>query len=275
MDEREQHPPLEFAELAQPPTEAETPPPGRPCPVCGQPMVTERRSGVAVEICHDHGVWLAGEALSAMLTRSGRRGGTVWKSAAVGLCVLQILGISGSVLAAAWDIESICGTGPTFSLVGVLVAFGYRISRSLSSVVFGLSAAVVSAACFVWIFTLSWSPGDAQHPVSSALIGYEMLILPVGWFALYRTLRPRAAKSAGDDRPWQFGIGSLLALTAVLAVMMGFARLVYLASNDVRLAVAAGLLALAVTGISIVVFVSIKQIDDAAAASQSRRPGQA
>ena len=106
------------------------------------------------------------------------------------LCGLQILGVSGAVIAAAIDIESIVVTGPVFSVLGILVALGSLASRSAFNAIFGLSAVAMSLFCLTLIASLSWSPGDAQKPVSTILICYETLLLPVGLLALYRTLVP-------------------------------------------------------------------------------------
>ena len=110
---------------------------------------------------------------------------------------------------------------------------------------------MVSVFWFVWIVSLSWSPGDAQVPVSSALIGYELLFVPVGWVALYRTLRSPELEPAKDERPWQFGIGGLLVATAVLAVALGVGRMVYDHGHEVQLAVAVGLFVLSAVGTGI------------------------
>ncbi|MBN2474740.1 MAG: zf-TFIIB domain-containing protein [Pirellulales bacterium] len=264
MNEQKHQPPPELAEaaasadLAAPPTDNAPPdhagPPNmRPCPVCGQPMATEQRSGVTVKACSRHGVWFENERFEELSGKGRQVGGSRWRPVAIGLCVAQILGISISVVAAAIEIETICATGPTFTILGVMVALGYRVSRSPSSLAFGLSAAVVTVACFVWINLFSWGPDDAQGPVTSALIGYELLVLPVGGVALYRTLRPLTSAPSRGDSHWQFGIGGLLATTAVLAVAMGVGRSVALYGRNVRVGIAAGLLVLATVSIGVAV----------------------
>jgi hypothetical protein len=213
-------------------------------------MTTRHLGGISVEVCDEHGVWVEGRSQQILCRLRGgvRRLGRLTAGT---LCVLQILGISVSVLAAIWDIESITWTGPIFSMVGVLVALDSRVSRSASHVLFGLSTAAVSVFCLFWIVSLSWSPRDAAVPVSSALICYELLIMPVGCLALYRTLRPLEPHGATDSRPWQFSIGGLLLATAVLAVALSAGRLVYDYGQGVRVAVAAALLVLSIVGIGI------------------------
>lgn len=215
-------------------------------------MVADRLQRISVEVCGEHGVWFEGrpeQVLSTFARTTGRLG----KLTAGVLCVLQILGVSGSVVAAVMEIESILWTGPVFSFLGLLVALGSWTSRSASNALFGLSATTVSAFWLVWIISLSWGPNDAQVPVSSALIGYELLFVPVGWVALYRTLRSPEPEPAKVERPWQFGIGGLLAATAVLAVALGVGRMVYDHGHGVRLAVAVGLFVLSAVGTGITV----------------------
>jgi len=48
----------------------------RPCPVCGRVMLLERRKGIRIDVCDDHGIWLDNgelEAITAGLRRRLRR----------------------------------------------------------------------------------------------------------------------------------------------------------------------------------------------------------
>lgn len=140
------------------------------------------------------------------------------------LCVLQIVGVSGSVVAAAVDIESIIVTGPVFTLLGFAVAGGWIVSRRLPIAIFGLSPGLVSLLLFLLIYLLRWGPHDAQFPVTLTLLGYELLIVPVGLLALYQM-----ATSDGQVAPprWQFNLRSLLLLTAAVAILCGAGRLAF------------------------------------------------
>ncbi len=64
------------------------------------------------------------------------------------LCVVQLLGVCGSVVASTVEIESIVFTGPAFSLLGIVVACDWRVSRKVSTLIFGLSASVVRVFVF-------------------------------------------------------------------------------------------------------------------------------
>ncbi|MHC5055571.1 MAG: TFIIB-type zinc ribbon-containing protein [Planctomycetota bacterium] len=38
----------------------------RPCPVCGRKMLLERRKGIRIDVCDDHGIWLDNGELEAI-----------------------------------------------------------------------------------------------------------------------------------------------------------------------------------------------------------------
>lgn len=42
----------------------------RPCPICGTKMASEKREGVLIDVCVDHGVWLDKGELESVLLRS-------------------------------------------------------------------------------------------------------------------------------------------------------------------------------------------------------------
>lgn len=235
----------------QPPPVASSPPPALlNCPVCGAPLAPGYRWGCRIDICGEHGIWLNKDGAS-------RRTGWLRRAHVpfAVLCVLQVLGISGAVIAAAVDIESIVVTGPVFTVLGILVALGSLASRSPYNAVFGLSAGAMSLACLVWIASLSWSPSDAQQPVTTALLCYETLIVPIGLLALRRTVLPPVAAAISVARSWQFGIRHLLTTTSLVAVMLAVGRLGYEHGDDVRLGIAVGLAAGSVIGLGLALFV--------------------
>jgi len=58
------------------PENAQLVPPGqRPCPICGRHMQVEQFSGVPIDVCRDHGLWLDVGELPTILAqaRSGER----------------------------------------------------------------------------------------------------------------------------------------------------------------------------------------------------------
>jgi len=174
------------------------------------------------------------------------------------LCVAQLLGIAGSAIAATVDIESIVGTGPIFSLVGLAVAVGCVISKSPANLFFGLSTPAFSLCIFFWIFTKSWSPQQAAVPVSTTILGYELLLVPLGLYALYRTLAP-AAKTR-SARPWQFNLRSLFILMFIAALTLGAARpFLHVVGPGLRHYVAIVLCVFTLFGVGVTLWLSLRR----------------
>lgn len=42
----------------------------RPCPICGKHMTADKKQGIQVDVCHDHGVWLDRGELSAVIGKT-------------------------------------------------------------------------------------------------------------------------------------------------------------------------------------------------------------
>ena len=169
------------------------------------------------------------------------------------ICVLQIVGIAGSVVAAAIDIETILAAGPIFSGMGLIVALRAWASRSVANVVFGLSAAAMSVFLFCLIVSLGWGPGKAQVPVSVILIAYELVIVPIGLFSLFRILKP-APKDLVTRFP-QYSLRSLFLLMSLTAVAAAGSKTLYNAGVDAYRSVATVLwIATVLATICVVVF---------------------
>ena len=137
-------------------------------------------------------------------------------------CIVLLLGISSSAIAAMHDIQSILAYGRTLSVLGLGVALGCMVSRSAASLLFGLSTPALSLGIFFLIFWKSWSPSQAAIPVALIILGYEALVVPLGLYTLYRTLAP--APRTFHPRAGQFNLGSLFMLMLILFLTLGVAR---------------------------------------------------
>jgi len=181
------------------------------------------------------------------------------------LYVLQLLGVCGSVVAAAIEIESIMASGPIFSILGFVVAFGWFASRSISTVIFGLSAGLISLFLFLLINILDWGPSDAAFPVTLMLLGFETVILPIGLVALHKTLSGSPTKEPSRFR--QFNLRSLLLLTTVVAICLAAMKLSSNRGSGVLLTVAVGFCTATVMAIAIVVFHAVRRSSFAGSAN--------
>lgn len=114
------------------------------------------------------------------------------------LLILYTLGILIAAIAAMVDIESIMGSGPIMSLVGIWIAFlSYRRDHPIG-LFYGLAVPTVSVFCFIVINGLDWGPSDAHVPVSAFLVlfawgsfapmPWAASVLPLGWGSCCKTL---------------------------------------------------------------------------------------
>lgn len=54
--------------MPEPHRNAETVPEGRRrCPICGESMIVEKKSGISIDVCPDHGIWLDRGELPAII----------------------------------------------------------------------------------------------------------------------------------------------------------------------------------------------------------------
>ncbi len=149
---------------------------------------------------------------------------------------LQILGISIAVTVATIEIESIVASGPIFSVMGIAAAVIAWRHASSSRFVFGLSASAISVICFLAIFLQGWSPSDAARPISTLLIVYELLFLPVGFVGFYRLI---ATLTPVMNRPGsQFTLRSLFVAVIVASLAAAAARIAYHSSQHAGTAIA-------------------------------------
>lgn len=90
---------------------------------------------------------------------------------------LQLLTVIVGLGVASWKVDSIVGTGPVLSILGILLAiFSYRKSV-LTGLLPGLSGPAFSVVVFLIIFFRNWSPHDAQYPVPIMITGYLVVVL--------------------------------------------------------------------------------------------------
>ncbi|MBC8872871.1 MAG: hypothetical protein H8E44_25840 [Planctomycetes bacterium] len=172
-------------------------------------------------------------------------------------CEVELLGVRGSVIASAAEVESIVGTGPVFSVLGLVVCIGWIYSRSLATFVFGLSAIVISLFVLTLIVGLHWSPGEASVPVPLILLAYEAVIVPVGLVSLHRTIARPSRKSS--KRKWQFKLRSLLIVTTLAGVAAAIVRLAMQFGAPVLVTAAIGGAAATVAAVGAVVYHALRR----------------
>ncbi len=183
------------------------------------------------------------------------------KSVAFGFAILicmQLVGISLAVSIAAVQIRTILITGPLCSLLGFVVAFGWKVSRRVAVPVFGLSAAAVSLFLWGLIAGLGWSPGDARRPVPLMLLGYEAIFVPAGLLALHGMLV--GPPGDAEEGRWQFRLRTVFAMMFVAAAFCATAKFMSQLGSPTVVALSFGLLVVTVTGIGVVGFLALRRL---------------
>ncbi len=136
------------------------------------------------------------------------------------LIVAHTIGVLVAGIAAVFEIESILASGPVLALTGSLLAgLSYR-ARHRIGFGFGLTAPVVALAWFLIINGLSWGPDRAHLPVSLFLIIFALASIPGSVFCVLEVL----SSHAGADHRFQFSIGTMLAITFLVALYLGILR---------------------------------------------------
>ncbi|WP_372896477.1 hypothetical protein [Stieleria sp.] len=99
---------------------------------------------------------------------------------AVGFAALLMTGSLLASACAVYDIESIVVSGPLLSLCAIILAVlsirpGLRGFWILSA-----SMIAMTIGCFLTIFLLEWSPGEAQTPIGAATVVFA-IVIQAGW----------------------------------------------------------------------------------------------
>ena len=97
----------------------------------------------------------------------------------------------------------------------------------------------MSVFLLLLINVLRWSPSDAQLPVTSILIGYELLVTPVALAGLYMALT-----RSGDGKnhpPFQFSLRSLVLASILIGAVYAGIEILENSGCEILLAVAIGL----------------------------------
>lgn len=142
-------------------------------------------------------------------------------STLVTLVIAHLVGICGSVIAATIEIETIVGTGPIFSILGLIVAAMGRHSPVRRISWWGASTLLLSLFVFALILIADWSPAAARQPVGILLLLYQAAAVPLGLSALRQLLMP----ATDARRAWQFDLRTLLGFTSLLAVILAAGRI--------------------------------------------------
>lgn len=124
-----------------------------------------------------------GEALVAQTEKPGPRRHKGLRLALGAYSLAVFLGLA----IAAYNIETIVGSGPVLLFVGaVLAAIGFR-NRDTLAVMLGMSSFVLAALVIALINLVPYSPTTGYWPLLATIGLYTCVSLPtVGWMVVFR-----------------------------------------------------------------------------------------
>jgi hypothetical protein len=137
------------------------------------------------------------------------------------LVILHTLGIAVATIFAAGDIETIIPSGLILGPTGILIALASFRAGCPVGFHYGLAAPTVAVICFCIIFGLKWGPSDAENPITTALVVFSLISLPLSGWGLKESYR----QSARNPLRFQFSIASLLWAMLIVALVCGFLRM--------------------------------------------------
>jgi hypothetical protein len=138
----------------------------------------------------------------------------------------QVLALITALIAALIGVESIVGTGPALSVIGLLLAAVTQRLGSWALIAFGLSGPLFCALCAALIAYFRWGPHEAERPIAILLGAYALAALPMAALALRAIMKCQAITLPQQRRVWQYGMKSLLVLMTAVCVLTAVTQFV-------------------------------------------------
>jgi hypothetical protein len=139
---------------------------------------------------------------------------------AVSLWALQATALFIAVVAALTNFESIVVTGPALSVTGLLLgAVTIRLGSSLV-LMHALSGPLVCSIGSLLIAANHWGPREADDPLTSMLVVYAVLTIPIAISALQRIHQIPNDLPPRRRFKWQFSLKSVLILMTAVCMLI-------------------------------------------------------
>jgi len=129
------------------------------------------------------------------------REGQVRNGSLIRLCCLQVVVIVVAFAFNAHEHESIVGSGPIFSLVGLAIAFVAFRNHALLEMAIGLSAPLLSLSVFFLIHYNQWSPTQSDRPNTIIITVYALVAVPTLLFAIVQQLKGNRSDTGVYSNP--------------------------------------------------------------------------
>ncbi len=168
------------------------------------------------------------------------------RRACIAMCGLHLIGIALAAVAAAIEIESVVISGPLLLATGITLAVVGSRPR-LAGLVYGFSTVAFIMTSFLVIAIGHVSQRQAEAPLTSAMVAFEVMFAPLGLLIIYSELAGKRVQLAP-----QFGLRQLMGALSVFCGALALAGLNFAVADEVRVAIAGVLAGLVVVGLMVV-----------------------
>ena len=146
------------------------------------------------------------------------------KKFATSLWIAQVLAAITMLIAAGVETESIVATGPTLTVIGLLLGLSTRALQSKSALAFALSGPLVCAFIALLIAVFRWGPRQGHTPTLIVLITYVILIAPLAIISWREIWRWNTMAKEGPTHAFQFRLKTLLITMTATCILIAAAK---------------------------------------------------
>jgi uncharacterized membrane protein len=138
---------------------------------------------------------------------------------AIALWTAQVLAAVVMFVAAVIEIESIMGTGPALSIIGLMLAAVTWRLNSWEPMAFGVSGPLVCAVGALLIAVNHWNPDKAAGPIPMLFAAYLLAATPLAYLSLRAIWRWQMIMLPQQRRTWQFSMKALMIWMTAVCVL--------------------------------------------------------
>ena len=146
------------------------------------------------------------------------------KKLAIGLWIVQLLAALTMLIAAGVQTESIVATGPTLTVIGLLLGLTTRALQSKSALSFALSGPLVCTFIAFLIAALHWSPEEGHTPTLIVLITYVILIAPLAIISCREIWQWNTMAKDSPANAFQFRLKTLFIAMTAACILIAAAK---------------------------------------------------
>jgi hypothetical protein len=131
----------------------------------------------------------------------------------------QLLAAMGAWIANTIETETIVGSGPLLTIVGLAMAITTRPWYSWAALFVGLSAPAVCALGAFMIAVFQLGPSEANYPVTALLSIYLLCLVPSATAVFKGVLSQPPNPAIPSPSGWRYSLRTLLVLMTLVAIL--------------------------------------------------------